>query len=152
MFSKPELQLSDAQLLTEVQRLIAAMPPREAFVAQMPEAVVWTGEALNAEFIERYMPFVTKGARVRLLVRQPDATLLAAAGPAAVQYGLAIEVHAHNQVHDRYAFVDSAFCYHSGASFAEGGKTSPTLVAPIVDYAELLAKYEAMWNAGRVLR
>lgn len=42
-------------------------------------------------------------------------------------------------------------CYHSGASFADGGKTGPTLVAPMVDFKELLAKYETMWQTGKVI-
>jgi hypothetical protein len=38
----------------------------------------------------------------------------------------------------------------SGASFADGGKTGPTALVPVLDFAEVLAEYEAMWNGGGV--
>jgi len=121
-------------------------------VAQAKVDLLISDRYLNADFVARYIPFVTKGARVRLLVRRPEATLLPALDPAAAQYELQIGVHAHDEVHDRYLFIDGAACYHSGASFADGGKTGPTMVAPIVAFAELQAKYEAMWAGGAVLR
>jgi hypothetical protein len=233
-------RLDDSVLYPAIQRLIATMPPQEAFTNRLPDIAPWVGEAfallerwnssrafafrmsianigtaldfgsreypaalailhearydvelraeaptsgfvdkgkvhdffehvrglvqqakadllvadryLNAEFVARYLPFVTRGAGVRLLVRRPEQTLLPALEPAARQYGLQVQLRTHDEVHDRFLFVDAAACYHFGASFADGGKTGPTTIIPLADFAEIQAKYEAMWNGGVALR
>jgi hypothetical protein len=117
-------------------------------IAQPKSDLLIADRYLNSDFIARYMPFVTAGTHVRLLVRTPERTLVPAIGMAAEQFGLTIEVRAHSEVHDRYLFLDRTACYMSGASFADGGKTGPTAVVPVLGFAEVLAKYEAMWSAG----
>ena len=122
-----------------------------AVVAEAKQDLLITDRFLDADFVRRYAPFVTKGARVRLLLQKRNDGLLQAAPLAASQHGFSIAVGAHSEVHDRYAFVDGQACYFSGASFAQGGQTGPTIVAAIVDFEELRAKYEAMWTQAGVL-
>ena len=120
--------------------------------AQAKHDLLFVDRYLDADFVGLYVPSVTAGTTLRLLVRKPDKTLLPAATTAAKQYGVDIQVRAHGEVHDRFVFVDKAACYHCGASFADAGKTGPTMLAPLNDYADMLAKHEQMWGAGGVLR
>lgn len=88
---------------------------------------------LDAEFVSRYLPHVTRGVTVRLLGRESLATLLPAVALLRRQSGLPIEVRSASGFHDRYFFVDRAQCYHSGASFKDGAKKAPTTLTQIVD-------------------
>lgn len=121
-------------------------------VARAKSDLLIADRYLNADFVAKFAPFMTSGTHVRLLVRSPDRTLLPAIDTAITQYGLTVNVRAHDQVHDRYLFIDRAACYHSGASFADGGKSGPTIIAPILGFEELLAKYDAMWDCGGAIR
>jgi hypothetical protein len=109
---------------------------------------------LDAEFASRYMPHVNTSASARLLTTaKASQTLLPAIESFCTQNGLTVAVRTSNEMHDRYLFVDRAQGYHSGASFKDGGRLSPTTLTQITDaFAPVLATYETMWNAGTVVR
>lgn len=106
---------------------------------------------LDAEFVSRYLPHVTRGVAVRLLGRESLATLLPAAALLRQQTGLSIEVRSAGGFHDRYVFVDRQSCYHSGASFKDGAKKAPTTFSQIVDaFSAVSSMYEQAWLAATV--
>jgi hypothetical protein len=106
---------------------------------------------LDAEFVARYMPMVTKGVAVRLLGRERQASLVAGAQAWQKQHGTPIQVRSAQQFHDRYVFVDGGQCFQSGATFKDGGKT-PTVISEIRDaFPAMKQTYEALWAGGNVL-
>jgi len=114
--------------------------------------VLFVDPYLNADFIGRYMPSVANGAAVRLLTAtgQYLAGLMPAATAFAQQHQLAVEVRvAAAAIHDRYLFIDRAACYHSGASFKDGGVRAPTVINQIVDaFTAMQQTYESMWASA----
>lgn len=106
---------------------------------------------LDAEFVSRYLPHITRGVAVRLLARESLATLLPAVALLRQQTGLSIEVRSAGGFHDRYVFVDRQSCYHSGASFKDGAKKAPTTFSQIVDaFSAVSDTYEKSWLAATV--
>ncbi len=106
---------------------------------------------LDAEFVSRYLPNITRGVAVRLLGRESLATLLPAVAVLRQQTGLSIEVRSAGGFHDRYVFVDRSQCYHSGASFKDGAKKAPTTLTQIVDaFSVVSSMYEQSWLAATV--
>ena len=103
---------------------------------------------LDAEFVSRYLPFVAEGASIRLLAGpQRQATLLPAVGSFAQQYGRAVSVRVSAGLHDRFLFVDGAACYLSGASFKDGAKNAPSVLAQITDaFPAMRDTYERLWS------
>ena len=107
---------------------------------------------LDAEFVSRYLPHVSKGAAVRLLARERLTKLLPAVNMLRQQSGLSIKVRSAVGFHDRYIIVDDASCYQSGASFKDGAKTAPTTLTQIVDaFPAVLATYEKIWSSATIL-
>lgn len=106
---------------------------------------------LDAEFVSRYLPHVTPGVAVRLLGRESLSTLLPAVALLRQQTGLSIEVRSAGGFHDRYVFTDRQSCYHSGASFKDGAKKSPTTFTQIVDaFTAVSSMYEQAWLVANV--
>lgn len=102
---------------------------------------------LDAEFVSRYLPFVSQGTKVRMLARERIATLKPAVMAFVAQSGLAIEVRAVGGFPDRYLFVDGQACYQSGASFKDGAKKTLTVLVQITDaFAGVNATYEQLWS------
>jgi hypothetical protein len=108
--------------------------------------------ALDSEFVSRYLPYATKGIKLRLLARHKLSTLLPAVAAYASQYG-PVEVRSSPDFHDRYMIVDGTSCYQSGASFKDGAKSSPTTLTEISDaFAAVHQTYENIWATTKVER
>jgi hypothetical protein len=101
---------------------------------------------LDAEFVSRYLPFVSQGTKVRMLARERMSTLKPAVVAFVAQSGLSVEVRSIGGFHDRYLFVDGQACYQSGASFKDGAKKTPTVLVQITDaFAGVKGTYEELW-------
>jgi hypothetical protein len=108
---------------------------------------------LDAEFISRYLPHVPAGVTTRLLAREKLSTLLPAVDAYVKQYKTKVEVRSAPNFHDRYLIVDQTACYQSGASFKDGGRTSPTTLTQISDaFAAMLATYDGLWKHAKIER
>lgn len=113
--------------------------------------VLFVDPYLDAEFVPRYLPFVAKGAAVRLLGREKIPALVAAVGLFAAQHGLSAAVRSSGGLHDRYVLIDGSECYQSGASFKDGAKKAGTTLTQITDaFAGVRDTYEALWTSGTV--
>lgn len=101
---------------------------------------------MEAEFVVRYLPHVKAGTAIRLLTHDKLPALVPAAKLFAQQTTAKIEVRSFRGLHDRFVFIDKKECHLSGASFKDGAKNAPAIVAQIVDGAgELLNSYEGLW-------
>jgi hypothetical protein len=108
---------------------------------------------LEADFVSRYLPHVAAGVTIRLLAREKLASLLPAVDAFSKQSGSKIEVRSAANFHDRYLFVDSTSCYHSGASFKDGAKSAPTVITQIIDaFRTMATEYEDRWLKAKVER
>lgn len=106
---------------------------------------------LDAEFVSRYLPNASPGVVVRLLGRERLPKLLPAVEAFCMQSECTIEVRAAAGFHDRYLFVDRTACYHSGASFKDGAKSSPTTITQVTDaFAVVFDTYERLWSTAQV--
>lgn len=104
---------------------------------------------LSADFVSRYMPFVSAGVLVRLLGRDKMTMLVPAVEMMRAQSGLNIEVRYAEGFHDRWLLLDRAECFSSGASFGEGAKKAPTTLTPVLDALPLISStYESAWAAA----
>lgn len=106
---------------------------------------------LDAEFVSRFLPLVPDGTSVRLLARERIGTLKPAAAAFVAQYGRSVEVRSAPGFHDRYLFVDGQACYQSGASFKDGAKKAPTVIAQVTDaFDAMRTTYEKLWTQASV--
>lgn len=104
---------------------------------------------LDAEFVSRYLPFVSAGTQVRMLARERLSTLKPAVAAFIAQSGLSVEVRTIGGFHDRYLIVDNQACYQSGASFKDGAKKTPTVLSQITDaFISVRATYEQLWASA----
>jgi len=104
---------------------------------------------LDAEFIDQYLPHIKPHVRIRLLSGTArKKTFVPAIKLYIEQEPNPIEVRLSKAgMHDRYIFVDGSFCYHSGASFKDGTRKSPTTLSQITDASSALkAIYEKQWS------
>ena len=108
---------------------------------------------LDADFVPRYLAHVGGGVSIRLLTEKKLTTLLPAVDMFVAQHHVPVAVRSCGGLHDRLVFVDRSSCYISGASFKDGGKNAPALLAQILDgFGALASIYEAKWAAGKVER
>lgn len=125
-------------------------------VEQAKQEVFFVDPFLDASFVAKYLPHLTKGAAVRLLVRGERKwldTLLPAVDAMVKQNGTAIAVREDPNLHDRYLLIDGLACYQSGASFKDGPQNADTTLTAIVDlFATVKDGYNARWNAAKVHR
>lgn len=108
---------------------------------------------MDAEFVSRYLPFVSKSTAIRLLASKHVATL----GPAAALYGqqsqLNVEVRKASSLHDRFIFIDGKRGFQSGASFHQGGVNAPTTLTEVTDtFAAVRAIYEDFWSNSQPIK
>jgi hypothetical protein len=107
---------------------------------------------LDADFVSRYLPSVSPGVQIRLLARELISTLVPAARLFANQYKASVEIRSANKFHDRLMIIDRQMCYQSGASFKDGGRTSPTTISQIVDaFPAVLQTYEDIWSRAAIV-
>ena len=109
---------------------------------------------LDADFVAQYLPYVSEGVSIRLLGGpKKRATLLPAVKSFAQQSGRPVSVRVSDGLHDRYLFIDGAACYLSGASFKDGAKNAPTVLAQITDaFQAIRDTYERQWSASAIER
>jgi len=111
--------------------------------------ILFVDPYIDAEFVSRYMPFVSSSTQVRILTREKLTTLRPAIESFVAQFPLRVEVRSAPQFHDRYIFVDGLSCYQSGASFKDGAKNAPTTLTQITDAFEAVHQtYEGIWTQG----
>ena len=80
------------------------------------------------------------------------ATLLPAVESFAQQSGTPISVRVLDGLHDRYLFIDRTDCHLSGASFKDGAKNSPAILAKITDpFQAMWDTYERQWERGEIV-
>jgi len=108
---------------------------------------------LDAEFVSRYLPYVSPGTATRLLASKYIATLLPAVDAFANQHAINVAVRSVPTLHDRYVLIDKSACYQSGASFKDGAKKAGTTITQITDaFAGVSQYYENLWSSGKVER
>ena len=105
---------------------------------------------LDADFVSRYLPYVAERVSSRLLGGpKKRATLLPAVDSFAQQSGRPVSVRMSDGLHDRYLFIDGAACYLSGASFKDGAKNAPAVLAQITDaFQAMWDTYERQWSGS----
>jgi len=111
---------------------------------------------LDADFVSRYLPMVRNGTSIRLLMGNDPAKLnklLPAVDLFAQETGQSVGVRSAAGLHDRYVFIDRTDCYHSGASFKDGGRKAGTVISQIVDAFQTMREtYEKLWAGAKVER
>jgi len=113
--------------------------------------ILFVDPYMDADFVSRYLPLVAEGTVVRLLAREKMAALVPAASLFQQQSSNRIEVRSASGFHDRYVFIDRAYCYQSGASFKDGAKKAPTTLTLITDaFQAVLDTYEGLWASATV--
>lgn len=110
---------------------------------------------LNADFIQRYGPFLKDGCELRLLSSAQYAAQLAASCMVyRQQYKRTVltRVVPDKALHDRHLVVDGARVWQSGASFKDGPKNAATSINEIIDTAvPLIRALEGSWNSATVI-
>lgn len=101
---------------------------------------------LSADFVAKYLPFVSRSVVVRLLGREKITQLGPAVAVYNQQHGTQHEVRSGSKFHDRYLFIDGLRGFLSGASFDAGGGKTPTVLLELTDTApQLLTTYNQLW-------
>ena len=118
--------------------------------------ILFVDPYLEAEFVSKYLVHVKPGTAIRLLTGHNTSrmgALLPAVETLARQFILSIEIRSSLRLHDRYLFIDNKSCYHSGASFKDGAKSSATILSEITDAFDAMhSTYDALWNGANVER
>jgi len=107
---------------------------------------------IGADFVPRYLAHARSGVRVRLLTRKQLAQLVPSAEQFAKQHGLSVEIR-RSKSHDRFVFIDGTECYHSSASFQDGGGKSAAMLSQVTDaFDSTRLIYETEWTGATVER
>jgi hypothetical protein len=119
-------------------------------IAMAKSDLLFVDPYLDADFVSLYLPHVPDGVRIRLLARERLGSLVPAARLFAQQTNAQLQLRSASKFHDRYMIVDSAACFQSGASFKDGGRTSPTTITQITDaFAAVRQTYEDLWQTAK---
>jgi hypothetical protein len=111
--------------------------------------IIFIDPYLDADFVSRYLPSISSGVTIRLLGRERMKSLVPAACVFAEQSKAKVEVRSAKGFHDRIIIVDQQICFQSGASFKDGGRTSPTTISQIIDaFPAILQTYEQIWASA----
>ena len=118
-------------------------------IEQAKDEIFFVDPYMNPEFVSKYMKLINSNIKVRLLTNSSTNSLITALDLFIKQSGIDVEIRTSNRLHDRFIFVDRRDCYLSGASFKDGAKRSPTVIAQITDaFDALLDCYETIWNSS----
>lgn len=118
-------------------------------IKQAKHEILFVDPYMNSEFVSKYMKLINSNVKVRLLASSSADALATALDLFTKQSGISVEIRTSNRLHDRFIFVDRRECYLSGASFKDGAKRSPTVIAQITDaFDALLDCYETIWNSS----
>ena len=119
-------------------------------IEQANSEIFFVDPYMNAEFVSNYMGFIDSGIKTRLLAKSDITSLVTAIKFLSKQSGVGVEIRSSKEIHDRFIFIDQRDCYLSGASFKDGAKRSPTVIAQITDaFDALLDCYQRIWNSSR---
>jgi hypothetical protein len=122
-------------------------------IALAKQDILFIDPYLEAEFVSRYLGYVSSGVTIRLLSEKKIQSLLPAVEAFAHQTSAVIEVRSTPSIHDRYVFIDKSACYQSGASFKDGAKSAATTITQIVDaFSAINQTYESLWQKAKVER
>lgn len=115
--------------------------------------ILFVDPYLEADFVSRYLGYVSPGVTIRLLSEKRLQSLLPAVDAFALETSAAVEVRSTTSIHDRYVFIDKSACYQSGASFKDGAKSAATTITQIVDaFSAMSQTYESLWQGAKVVR
>jgi hypothetical protein len=115
--------------------------------------ILFVDPYLDADFVSRYLGYVSSGVTIRLLSEKKLQSLLPATEAFVRQSSAIVAVRSTGSIHDRYVFVDQAACYQSGASFKDGARSAATLITQIVDaFPAVHQTYEGLWQQAKVER
>lgn len=115
--------------------------------------ILFVDPYLDADFVSRYLTYVSAGVTIRLLTEKKLQALLPAVEAYARQASAPVEVRSTPAIHDRYVFVDRTACYQSGASFKDGAKSAATTITQIVDaFSAVSQTYDSLWQKAKVER
>ena len=118
-------------------------------IEQAKQEILFVDPYMDAEFVSRYLKPINSTVRIRLLTWSNIDSVLPAIELLSNQSGISVEIRSSNRIHDRFIFVDRESCHMSGASFKDGAKRAPTIVAKITDaFDALLECYEEIWNSS----
>lgn len=119
-------------------------------IEQANSEIFFVDPYINAEFVSNYMGFIDSSIKTRLLTNSDVNSLVTAIKFLSKQSGVGVEIRSSKGIHDRFIFVDQQNCYMSGASFKDGAKRSPTVIAQITDaFDALFGCYQKIWNSSR---
>jgi len=108
---------------------------------------------MDAEFVSRYLPHISKDVSIRILTRKGLPKLLPAIDLYTEQTSAIVQVRSIHEIHDRYFFIDESTCYQSGASFKDGARKAPTTLTQITDVFKVVnITYEKMWQDAKIER
>ncbi|MHB1936855.1 MAG: hypothetical protein ACYCOR_09735 [Acidobacteriaceae bacterium] len=114
--------------------------------------ILFVDPYLEADFVSRYLRYVSPGVTIRLLSEKKLQSLLPAVNAFAQETSAAVEVRSTTSIHDRYVFIDKSGCYQSGASFKDGAKSAATTITQIVDaFSAMSQTYESLWQGAKVV-
>jgi hypothetical protein len=109
---------------------------------------------MGADFVSRYLPSVRAGVSVRLLTRDLIPQLVAAVEAFVQQHHATVSIRTSQSIHGRFLSLDRGTrSFLIDASFKDAGAASPVALIELTDTAATsLAQYEALWQAGTVVR
>lgn len=115
--------------------------------------ILFVDPYLDANFVSRYLGYVSQGVTIRLLSANKLQSLLPAIDAFVRQSSLSVSVRSTANIHDRYIFIDETTCHQSGASFKDGASSAATVIAQITDaFPAMHQTYEALWQQAKVER
>ena len=113
--------------------------------------ILFVDPYLDAEFVSRYLAYVSPGINIRLLTEKLLTSLLPAVKMFSHQNSSKISVRSVNSIHDRYVFIDGMACYQSGASFKDGAKKAGTVLTQIIDaFPAVKQSYDELWKTAKL--
>jgi hypothetical protein len=114
--------------------------------------ILFVDPYIGADFVSRYLPHVRAGVTVRLLTRKFLTKVVPSVEMLVRQQCVSVEIR-QSASHDRYVFIDRKECYHSSASFQDGGKSTAALLSQVIDaFADTHRIYESEWASAKIIR
>ena len=148
------MKLGRSSVVVAEGRVFEYFDELRKLIATAREEVFFVDPYLDADFVSKYLPHVAEVVSIRLLSgSKKRATLLPAVEAFEQQFGRPISVRVSDGLHDRYLFIDKTACHFSGASFKDGAKNSPTILAQITDaFQTMWNTYEQKWERGAIVQ
>ena len=120
-------------------------------IEQANSEIFFVDPYMNADFVSNYMELIDWSIKIRLLTSSDVNSLVTAVKFLAKQSEVGVEIRSSKEIHDRFIFVDEQDCYISGASFKDGAKRSPSVIAQITDgFDALFDCYQKIWDSSSI--